>query len=71
MRLRLDGIVVETDDIQEVQIAQMRSRAPVYKVFALMKNGEQILLSTEYTLLNAVNIANNYKPNSFQIEGVK
>ena len=71
MRLRLDGIVVETDDIQEVQIAQMRSRDPVYKVFALMKNGEQILLSTEYTLLNAVNIANNYKPNSFQIEGVK
>ena len=71
MRLRLDGIVVETDDIQEVQIAQMRSRDPVYKVFALMKNGEQILLSTEYTLLNAVNTANNYKPNSFQIEGVK
>ena len=71
MRLRLDGIVVETDDIQEVKIAQMRSREPFYKVFALMKNGEQILLSTEYTRLNAVNTANNYKPNSFQIAEVE
>ena len=71
MRLRLDGIVVETDDIQEVKIAQMRSREPFYKVFALMKNGDQILLSTEYTRLNAVNTANNYKPNSFQIVEVE
>ena len=71
MRLRLDGIVVETDDIQEVKIAQMRSRETFYKVFALMKNGEQILLSTEYTRLNAVNTANNYKPNSFQIAEVE
>ena len=71
MRIRIvngnNRTIIETDDIAEVKIAEMRSKEPRYNIWAFMKNGDKIHLGTEYTPANAVNLANYFKPYSFTL----
>lgn len=63
MHINLTGVFVNTDDIKEIKIGLPRKvKTLTYKIFAMMNNGEKILLATEYTALNAVNLANLFKP---------
>ena len=69
MRISVNGIVLKTEDIKEMKIAECKSRVVTeYRVYAVMKGGKKIVVGTEYTRLNAVTLANSCKP-SFEYVG--
>ncbi|MBQ7197777.1 MAG: hypothetical protein IJS29_00790 [Selenomonadaceae bacterium] len=68
MRIRVEGGVIQEEDIAEVKIGQRGKTSPAYEIWATMKDGSKVKLDTEYSARNAAIRANLYKPNSFILE---